>query len=132
MTFLNRRKGGRQRADLGLLKSLLIRLMTRNEEDRTKAMLDRAQLEKNLLTLGAQPEAHLGGVMQIIARGQENGHAPGFEAGLMFGVTLALSAASEAGRVMLHKMLADIQKQQEDQAPTIEPVPDNVTNLKEI
>lgn len=98
--------------DMKLLKELLLRIMTRNERDPIKAASDRRQLEKNLLTLDNTPEAHLAFTMGVIDRASTEGRSPPFEAGLMFGVTMTLSAGKLEGREVLSKMLAEITKQQ--------------------
>lgn len=103
----------RKRPALDLLKKLLLRLMTRNETDRTKAMLDRAQLDKNLFALGTEPDKHLVFVLRVMDKLKQEGKDPGFETGLMFGVTMTLASMKDEGRVMLQNMLADIEKQQE-------------------
>lgn len=102
------------RPSMDLLKKLVLRLMTRNEPDRVKAIVDRAQLDKNLLTLGTHPEKHLVFVLRIMDKLREQEKEPGFETGLMFGVTMTLASMNDAGRTMLGHMLADIEKQQDD------------------
>lgn len=109
----------RKRPALDLIKKLLLRLMTRNELDRTKAMLDRAQLDKNLFALGTEPEKHLVFVLRVMDKLREQEKEPGFETGLMFGVTMTLASMKPEGRIMLERMLADIEKQQEASPPPV-------------
>lgn len=101
--------------DVSLVKSVLVRLMTRNEADPAKRMLDRATITKNLESLNWAAEAHLGTTMQIMDKAIAAGRTPGFEAGLMFGVCLALAGRSVNGKMMLKQMLKDIEKQQDEQ-----------------
>ena len=96
-----------------LVKQLLVRVMTRNEPDNAKRMLDRQTLMKNLETLNHSPEAHLGFVMEVMNNQAVKKQPPVFETGLMFGVALTLSARNANGILMLKKMLKDIEIQQE-------------------
>lgn len=75
--------------------------------------MDRITVDKNLESLNFAPEAHLGATMEIMDKSIQAGQMPGFEAGLMFGVTMTLAARSVNGKLMLKKMLADIELQQE-------------------
>ena len=108
-----RRQGGKKRFDFLLLKKLLIRVLTRNEPSPGKAFNDRLALEKNFLTLNQNPEGHLAYVLSVLDKLAATNQAPAFETGIMMGVTMALSAGTEDGRVVLAKILRDIEAQQD-------------------
>lgn len=101
--------------EVPLVKKLLIRLMTRNEADTTKAWSDRQALAKNMESLNMSPEAHLIYIMSAMEKMTISGALPTFETGLFFGVAMTLSARSANGKKMLNQMLGDIEKQQDKQ-----------------
>lgn len=101
--------------DVPLVKNILIRLMTRNEADKSKAFTDRLSLMKNFESVNMSPEAHLAAIMGMMEKMTIAGKEPVFETGLVFGVVLTLAARSANGKMMLKKMLIDIERQQDGQ-----------------
>lgn len=97
--------------DVPLVKELVTLLMVRNQPDPVKRALDKQTLTNNLETLNINPEHHLAFVMQVMDRAVQEKRPPSFDAGLMMGVCIALSARGTNGKLVLRRMAADIRKQ---------------------
>lgn len=99
--------------DVPLVKKLLTHLMVRNEIDPVKRFEFKTIFEKNIESLNMAPEGHLGYILSRVAKDSEKGLLSPFETGLMFGVTMTLSARSANGKGMLKQIIQGIEDQQE-------------------
>jgi hypothetical protein len=96
-----------------LLVSLVARLFTRNTASPVQRSADRLQMQKNISNLAFSPDLHLGYCVQLMERYATEGAVPTFEIGLVMGAALAMCSCSRKHELLLKKMLADIEKQQD-------------------
>lgn len=99
--------------DVPLVKKLMTQMMLRNEVDPVKAFEFKLIFEKNMESLNMAPEGHLGFIMSRMAKDSDDGLLSPFETGMMFGITMTLSARSANGKAMLKQIIKGIEDQQE-------------------
>lgn len=98
-----------------LIKQLLSRLLTRNIQDKIQRNADRLQFLQNVSNIAYNPAMHLGFCASLIDKYTTQGKPLTFEIGLVMGASMALCSCSRAHEKMLKQMLADIEKQQENE-----------------
>lgn len=111
---------------VSLVKQIIVRLITRNEPDRLKAISDREKILKNFETFDTESQRHLLATLKMVDGYVAQGEEPTYEMGLAMGVLITLSARSVGGILFLKDFLANITRQQDpgmDQAPVVEETP---------
>lgn len=107
--------------DIDLLKEALGRLITRNETNPVARATFRIGYAKNMRDLETNPDRHLAGAVDIIAR-----HGPTYEAGLQLGACMALCAVKGTRyHETFSRMLAEIKAQQDDEEKPVTKETDN-------